>query len=184
MARWGSILLLLLALGALWGIASWCYPHLPAEFPVHFDGAGKPDRWAYSTPGEWFLLPIIATGMALMFSLIALSLGWFARKYPGLVNIPQAKLFQQLEPARRQRVLAPCGLLMFWVAACLVGMFATMVWGSYQVAIKAASTLGMQSLFVVLGAILAPLGWVMWRTRTLVLLEWADQSRQSSASRE
>ncbi len=178
MTRWGSIVLLLLALGTLWAIAFWCFPRLPAQFPAHFDGSGTPDRWVQSSPGQWFLLPLIGTGVALMMTLIAFSLGWFAREYPGLVNVPQPKLFRQLSPERRQRVLAPCASLLQWVGAWVLALFATILWGTYLVATQQASTLGLWPIFVALPAILGGVAWGMWRVRGLILAEWAQQSME------
>ncbi len=178
MSRWLPILLTALALGALWGIASWCYPRLPAQFPAHFDGSGTPDRWVQTSPGEWFLLPIIGTGMALLMSLIAFSLGWFAREYPGLINVPQPKLFRQLAPERRQRVLAPCASLLHWVGAWVLALFSGILWGTFLVATKQAPTLGLWPMFVAMPLILGGVAWVMWRVRGLILAEWAQQSTE------
>ena len=40
--------------------AVWAWPQLPVEIPAHFGIDGQADRWATTTPFEWFLLPAIA----------------------------------------------------------------------------------------------------------------------------
>lgn len=63
----------LLLVLTLWGITSYAlvgrHP-LPAHIPTHFDGSGQPDAWG--TPLMLWLLPIMATVIYLLMTMVAL----------------------------------------------------------------------------------------------------------------
>lgn len=73
----------ILVLGVV-GYAVWAWPRLPAEIPAHFGIDGQADRWAATTPIEWFMLPAIAVlcwaGM--------MAVGRFAIARPHRINLP------------------------------------------------------------------------------------------------
>ena len=66
------------ALALLWGLTIWSLFYLPAIIPVHFNGAGTPDR--YGEKGSLVVLPLVAS---VLFGVItALS------KFPHILNYP------------------------------------------------------------------------------------------------
>lgn len=182
MIRWLSILAAMAAVGLMWWVAATAYPRLPPRIPVHFDGSGVPDRWTDSSPGEWFLLPIIGTGMALLLVLIGRSMPWLASNYPGIINVPKAKLFRELDAPARVRVLAPMSHLMEWTSALVCVLFASILWGSFEVAIGTEERLSPIGLYVGLPGYLVLVGVFSWFTRTAIIREWAMQETARSSA--
>ena len=58
-------------LGAMFLVSAWAWTQLPpdAQVPIHWGVDGQPDDWADKTVGL-FLLPLIATGVAVLLALI------------------------------------------------------------------------------------------------------------------
>lgn len=69
---------------AVVGYAVWAWPRLPAEIPAHFGVDGRADRWAATTPFEWFLLPAIAVASWLAMTVLAR----FVASRPHRINMP------------------------------------------------------------------------------------------------
>ncbi len=69
------------ALAVLWGMtwSAFAGPgQLPARIPTHFNAAGQPNAWG--PPGALWLLPVVASGLYLLISLVAL--------FPSAFNFP------------------------------------------------------------------------------------------------
>ncbi len=94
-----------LALVGLAGWSVWAYGTLPATYPVHFDVAGRPDRWAEKGPWLWAVLPLLAAVLAVSLS----SAPSVARRAPGLLNIPKKARYLDLDEGRRGIVLDRIG---------------------------------------------------------------------------
>lgn len=80
------------------GIVAW--HSLPARVPVHFDLAGRPDRWAgkgWEVALLFFVLPWAAA--ALFFAGAALTRWSF--RHPRWINIPNKQAFLALPPERQ-----------------------------------------------------------------------------------
>lgn len=97
----GARVLNLAALVGLAGWSAWAYPSLPATYPIHFDLAGRPDRWAEKGPWLWAGLPLVA----LVLSALLHSTRAIARRTPALLNVPRKDLYLELDATARERVL-------------------------------------------------------------------------------
>jgi uncharacterized membrane protein len=75
---------------------------LPERYPVHFDGAGNPDRWARAGSGEWYLVP--GFGAVMMLLMVGLGLG-LPRIPLRLWNMPSKKRLLSLSRARQVVVI-------------------------------------------------------------------------------
>jgi uncharacterized membrane protein len=79
----------------------WSFRTLPFRYPIHFDFAGHPNRWAKGDSLEWFLLLGIAAVLNAFFFVLANGL----RKVdPAIMNVPDKAKFLAL-PAPRKAVL-------------------------------------------------------------------------------
>jgi uncharacterized membrane protein len=96
-----QVVLLIGLIGWQWIFALATKANLPERYPVHFDIAGRPDRWA-TGPAEWFVLPIAATFVGLILAVLGLAAD---RIPPRMVNVPDRSRFLALPPADQRRVL-------------------------------------------------------------------------------
>lgn len=130
-----STLLPLVALTGLWGLALWLWPGLPERIPVHFDGAGVPDRVVARSAVAWFLLPAIGSAIVLLFALALPA--WILRLAQAdspLLSVPRRAEFTRLDPAARQRAILPMAVLLDVIAAEVALLFALILLGSARVA--------------------------------------------------
>jgi uncharacterized membrane protein len=74
------------------------YPKLSARIPMHFDLAGRPDRWS-GRSGLIVLVALAAAMTAGLYLIIALTTKWAAN--PRYLNIPRKEEFLRL-PAEKQ----------------------------------------------------------------------------------
>lgn len=118
-----------------WGAALWLYPDLPAQFPVHFALDGTPDRFVPTTPGEWYLLPTLATVLNLLFAWV---LPWWIRRLAArnsqFLNLPDKARFAALPAESRVRAVTPMLGLLQALAAEITLLFAGILWGTAKVA--------------------------------------------------
>ena len=130
-------LLQLAAYAAL--IAMWCVtayfvagPHpLPGRIPTHFDLAGKPNAWG--TPGMLWLLPIVATVIIGLMTLVA--------RHPGAFNYPV-----RVSPLTRPRLERITLGMIGWLQLEIAGMF---LWIQYATIESAhAARNGLSPVFV------------------------------------
>jgi len=152
----------LLALTCLWGVALWLWPSLPARVPVHFDGAGVPDRIVERTAVTWFLLPALGTALVLVFA-VALP-AWILRLAATdspFLSVPRKADFARLEPAARRRAVAPMVVLLDLIAAESVLLFALILVGSAKVASGAWQVLPPSLMWTSLGLLLVTAGGAM-----------------------
>jgi uncharacterized membrane protein len=119
----------------LWTLALWLWPHLPEQIPLHFDGAGAPDRFGARTPWNWFLLPGIATALVGLFA-FALPpwIASLARNNSAYLSVPRKEDFARLTPDARVRAVSSVGVMLQVIAAELALLFSVMLYGTERVA--------------------------------------------------
>jgi uncharacterized membrane protein len=94
-------LLNLLLLGALFAGSLMVYPRLPERIPMHFDLSGQPDAWEGRSLAAWLLLPVIATGTALLLE----AASRHSVSSPRLWNVPDKPRFLALTPEERAPIM-------------------------------------------------------------------------------
>jgi hypothetical protein len=124
------------ALAALWALTIWAIVKLPDTIPVHFNGAGAPDR--YGEKGSLLLLPLVAS--ALFAALTALS------KFPHILNYPSA-----ITPANALGQYRGATRLARALKTALVLVFLLLVVRTWQTATGQAAGLGAWFMPVTLG---------------------------------
>ncbi len=154
-ARILPIIVCVIALAALWTIALALWGSLPETIPLHFDLAGKPDRFGPSSWGNWLLVPIVFTALTALLAGLSLGLERLARSYPEWINVPQKARFLALDADTRARIVRPIASLLLIVPALLdlLGMY--LLAGSAAVAEGRWNRLPWAPLVAVIAAVLA-----------------------------
>jgi uncharacterized membrane protein len=88
------------------------------QVPTHFNLAGKPDAWG--PPSMLLLLPIMATGLYLMMSLVS--------RFPSAFNYPV-----RVTAENRERLQTLALTMIGWLKAETMCLFAWIQWISIQV---------------------------------------------------
>ena len=172
-------------LAVVWSLAGLWWPTLPAQIPLHFDGAGVPDRWGPASVANWFMLPFIATWLTAMIGGITAFMPALARSWPAIVNVPQKRRWMALPLEARIRTIAPVRWMLSLVGLLANGLFVWILWGTRWVAMdpnpaNPTRTIGgTGTVFVFVGAILVGVLLASLRMRTLVIRE----SEAAEASR-
>ncbi|HVT39663.1 MAG TPA: DUF1648 domain-containing protein [Gemmatimonadaceae bacterium] len=96
----------------LFALSAGTYPSLPAQIPMHFNGAGV-DRWAPKTFFAWFGLPFLSLGLVAINYVI----GALLARRPDLMNIPRKQRLLALPRERQQRVMR-----WWWVLVQTIGL--------------------------------------------------------------
>ncbi|MFH2010977.1 MAG: DUF1648 domain-containing protein [bacterium] len=86
---------------------------LPGRYPVHFNAAGQPDRWATAGSVEWYVVPIIAAVMAATMAPLALLLPRIPME---LMNLPRKEQFLRLGRERQTPILQYLVRFLLWVS--------------------------------------------------------------------
>lgn len=92
------VILNLLLFAGYWVYMLLLFPNLPDQIPVHFNLAGEAVRFAESTAGNWFLVPLIITFSGLHGFLVAwalLSAGFESWNFPEKKKILQLSVEEQ-----------------------------------------------------------------------------------------
>lgn len=144
------------ALVLLWALALWLWPQLPEQIPLHFDGAGAPDRFGARTAWNWFLLPGIATILVGLFA-FALPpwIALLAKRNAPYLNVPRKEDFARLDPAARVRAVGPVNAMLQVIAAELALLFGVILYGTERVASGRWESLPTAMVFGALGVLLA-----------------------------
>ncbi|MFM7052545.1 MAG: DUF1648 domain-containing protein [Planctomycetota bacterium] len=145
---------------AVWVRASMLYPELPERIPVHFNGAGEPDRWVARSAAAWFGLCVIPLALGAFVGGIAWWLPSLVRSAPALVNVPRKDAFLRLSPSGRLCVVRPVRLHLLWTIAAVETLFIVIQEGTARVAAGSWSSLPVWPVFAIVGAIVAPIPWV------------------------
>jgi len=144
------------ALIVLWSVSVWLWPGLPEQIPLHFDGAGSPDRFGARSALHWFLLPGVATLMVLLFAFVLpLWIAYLARRDSPYLNVPQRAELSKLTPEARVRAVEPVASMLMVVAAELSLLFALLQFGTAQVAKGSWEQLPTAMVFGTLGVLVA-----------------------------
>ncbi|MGY1722991.1 DUF1648 domain-containing protein [Blastococcus sp. SYSU DS0533] len=142
---------------AAWG---WSLVRLPDRVPVHFGGAGDPDRWVGRAEALW-TSGLLAVGMALLFA----GLVRLVHRAPAhLFNVPPPEHWKRPEHLPHLRALVADDL--WWIGAWTLLLIAAV-----QVLVVRAAQLADPRLdgwaFAVLGlyllAVLGRVGWMLTR---------------------
>jgi hypothetical protein len=142
-------------LAGLWATAWALGDGLPERIPVHFDLAGRPDRFG----GREAFLALPAAGTLVAATILAsaaISIR-LARRRPGLINLPRKAAFLALGPEERVRAVAPvAGYL--GVLSLLVGLLILLLMvDTHAVATGRAETIAVWPVWAMLAAALAGL---------------------------
>ncbi|HEY0036139.1 MAG TPA: DUF1648 domain-containing protein [Longimicrobium sp.] len=108
-------------LAALYAGSAAAYPRLPERIPIHFDLAGNADGWTGTSLLSWFLLPLIATGMAGF--LFAISRAGEYRH--DLWNVPEKPRLLALPAEARAPIVARLRAFMALMAVVITGVLST-----------------------------------------------------------
>ena len=92
---------------AMWIVAGSLYPKLPAKIPLHFNLSGVPDSYGPSNFSNWFLLPVIATLLAVFLLGISALTPYLLRFAPEIVNIPRKRELLALPADAQRRAINP-----------------------------------------------------------------------------
>ncbi|MBM4111401.1 MAG: DUF1648 domain-containing protein [Phycisphaerae bacterium] len=163
------------ALTLPWIVAIWLGASLPDRYPVHFDGAGTPDRWAGPGHGEWYMLAGISSFVQFVLIGVMALTPFFAVRAPDYINVPAKASFVKLQPAARVRCLAPMFDLLTMIALFISLLFARIFHGTWQVATGERTTLAPWDVIVLVTLILAATAWQSIVTRRRILTEAARQ---------
>lgn len=149
--QWGPFDLVLevlaaTGLAALLGIILPRIPHLPARVPVHFDFAGRPDRWG--SRGEFTILPVVALVVFVLLTVVA--------RLPHLANYPVP-----ITPENAERQYRMATVVLTLIKAEIMWGFAFLGWKIIRIALQQADGLGRGFLAVFLVVLLGtPLVWM------------------------
>jgi uncharacterized membrane protein len=92
------------------------WPRIPDRLPLHFDFAGRPDRWG--TRSALLVFPAVALGLTVLFYVLSAYLPRLAR-HPRNLNIPHKDEFLKLSPEKQ----APYwGLIQEFLIALCAGL--------------------------------------------------------------
>jgi uncharacterized membrane protein len=119
------------------------YPKLPGRVPMHFDIAGRPDRWS-GRSGLIVLLVLAAALTAVLYVIIALSAKWAAN--PRYLNIPRKEEFLRLPAEKQAAYWAVTREFFAGLAASVNLMFLLILEGTVRIAKGAASLLPFKAL--------------------------------------
>jgi hypothetical protein len=117
---------------------------LPAQIPVHFDVAGRPDRWG--TAQMLWMTPVMTAVIYGLMTLVA--------RYPSAFNFPM-----RIKPATRPRLEAITLNLMSWLKAEVMGLFFWIQFQAIQYARRGRGELSPGFLPLVLIAIFGTIAW-------------------------
>ena len=118
---------------------------LPLRVPTHFDISGRPNAWG--SPEILWLLPLVGTGLYLLFTVIA---GIQFRNY----NLPV-----RLTEANLPFIYAKTGQMMAWIKVELLALFGYIQSGIIRGARAGEFYLSPWVVPVFIAAVLATVGW-------------------------
>ena len=132
----------------LWIITIFSYARLPEIIPTHFDASGKADD--EGSKMVLFFLPVIGTLLFVVLTIL--------NRYPHIFNYPVAitEANAQKQYNNAQRMIKVLKLI-------LAVVFSILVFLIYHAASTANGSLGIWFLPVVLGMILIPLGYFIYK---------------------
>lgn len=137
----------LLMLLVMWAITAWAVSgpnRLPPRIPIHFNGAGRPDGWG--TPGMLWMMPVVATVIYLLMTLVA--------RYPSAFNFRV-----RTTPAMRRQLEAIALELLSWLKCEVVCLFAWIQYESIHLARSGQGRLPALFMPAVLVVVFGTIAW-------------------------
>ncbi len=135
--------LVLLCLTWGWTIQTLSDP-LPAQIPVHFDLAGRPDRWG--SPQMLWLIPLMTAVIYGLMTLVA--------RYPSAFNFTM-----RIKPATRPRLESIALNLISWLKVEVLGLFFWIQFQAIRYARRGSGELSPAFLPLVLVVIFGTIAW-------------------------
>jgi uncharacterized membrane protein len=139
-----AAIVLLLALLSATAHAVWGPGRLPDRIPTHFNALGQPDGWG--TPGMLWFMPILATILYLLMSLVA--------RYPSAFHFPMRTL-----PSSRARLEQLALQMIAWLKVEVIGLFAWIQYETLQLARRGEGTISSLFLPAVLVLVFGTIAW-------------------------
>ena len=133
----------------LWTCSAWMYATLTDDMPTHFSLMGTVSDWAEPTWSQWFLLPAVGSGIALLMYVV----GFIIPRYPSWVVVPNPKTYSALTNSRQDIVLQTMQHILYGIAALLLALFLVLQWGTYEVALTGAEALPTYARVVLWGSL-------------------------------
>ncbi len=159
-----------LGLAAMWATALALWPRLPERIPVHFDLAGRPDRWARTSFLGWFGLPLTFSGMGMLFALVGAFVRRAVVRRPQLLNVPYKAAFVNLPVEARLRAVRPLGALLWGMPGLFALISVRLQTYAYAIA-RDGEAADASGLVFTLAAIAATLVWtgccILWTARAI-----------------
>jgi len=146
----------------LFGFSLVTYVGLPDRFPVHFDGAGRPDGWMDKSWLAWLALPLTALGMWAIMALSAKAVDW-GRRHPKYLSIPNKEKFLALPPEKQEPVWREMKAIVHWMAVPVNAMMLYAQVSIHHMATSGASQMAVWPLFAFLGGMLLTTIWLIIR---------------------
>jgi uncharacterized membrane protein len=125
-AVWVAHALNALALLGTFAVAILGHAGQPERVPVHFDLAGRPDRWAEKSWAMTLAVPLVALAVTALVYGSARLVGW-ARRHPALVNLPEKAAFLALPPASQEPIWRQLAAMSSWLAVPVTLLFLVLV---------------------------------------------------------
>lgn len=122
---WGLVIALVAHAAATYGA-------LPERIPTHFGFDGVADRFADRSPALWFLLPIVAASLLLLFEILVVAM----RTRPELLNIPDRERFVRLPARFREPVDGIIATMMDSTGLSVVLLLGLVQWHQSQLALS------------------------------------------------
>ena len=118
---------------------------LPDRIPTHFDISGQPNAWG--TPGFLWFLPMIATGLYLLMTLL------------GSIRFRRFNLPVQVTEANLPYIQAQTSVMVSWIKLELLCLFAYLQWSIIEAARSNEFRLSPLLIPVSLAVIFSTVGW-------------------------
>lgn len=154
--------LILLLLAGLFIRAS--YPRLPERIPMHFDLAGRPDRWS-GRGGVIALLvvPVVITAVLYLLIRHLPRLG----ANPRYLNIPRKEEFLRLPPEKREVYWELLKEFIAGITAAVNLLFYLIIRGTVRIALGGSTLLPLKAMLPALIGLALILVFYFWRLLTL-----------------
>lgn len=153
---WRLAWLAIVAVAGLWVFATRTWPELPERFPIHFDGAGRPDGWATRDSPVWFLVP----AAAVVVCGLSVGMGLLMHRIPfRYMNFPHKERLLA-HPEAQAAVRASLARMLLWMVVIEAALFWFLAWQMAEVARGRSQRLDLVPMFAIIGAlVVVPIAW-------------------------
>ncbi len=160
--KWLWLYLTCLAVVALLADVAWYYPQLPQQVPLHFNGAGQPDRWG----AKQELLAVTLAVMAILAAVLTPSVYLMKVLPASLINMPRRDYWLAPERAAstRRMMMDRMGWIVCATVVLMCYLFHSSLHAAFQQPPKMDSPLAALVVYLVFTALwLAELMWRFYR---------------------